>query len=259
MIRTLKKGMNMQRRIAVLTGILLILGIMPVKAQGGQPPIPPAPPSGSYIVDELDWLMSEQESAINSIVDSLDQDGLAEIAVVTLDDCGQDKLAFRKSLFDTWGIGHADDNDGLLILVCWYGGDTSQRSVEQLYGPGLNRILSASKTDQIAQEHFVPNFQRGDPGGGLVSLVRSYDVLLRKPVSIKTTLISWFEGLDESIKGSSILLLVAALLLLLHRILPHSVLSRLEQFLSERDNNGSDHDSFGGGRSDGGGGSSTRF
>src|SRR5512139_3522403 len=120
----------MKRRIALLTGILLLLGVVSAKAQGEQPPIPPAPSSGKYIYDELDWLTPEQEGNINSVVQKLDQDGVAEIALVTLDDCGLDKQSFRKSLFDRWGIGHADDNDGLLILVCWYGGDASRRSVE---------------------------------------------------------------------------------------------------------------------------------
>ena len=62
------------------------------------PPFPGSPPAGVYILDELDWLTEEQESAIDSILRGLDNDEIAEIALVTLDDCGTDKQSFRKSL-----------------------------------------------------------------------------------------------------------------------------------------------------------------
>jgi uncharacterized membrane protein YgcG len=142
-------------------------------------PIPAAPAKGSYILDQLDWLSADQEANINSIIQRLDHDGPAEIAVVTLDNCGSDKQAFRKSLFDTWGIGHVDDNDGLLVLVCWYGGDSSRRSVEQLYGPELKEILTSNQTGGTIQQYFVPAFQAGKPGEGLVGMVRTYNALLR--------------------------------------------------------------------------------
>lgn len=157
--------------------MLSVLASFPVHAQGGDPPIPKPPPDGKYILDELDWLTNDQENEVNSIIQRLDTDGLAEIAVVTLNDCGTDKLSFRKSLFNTWGIGHTDDNDGLLILVCWYRGDKSRRSVEQEFGPGLNGFVTGERTDQIMQTNFVPAFQQERPGEGLVAMVRTYEAI----------------------------------------------------------------------------------
>lgn len=246
----------MKQRIALLTGILLVIGIIPVQAQGEQPPIPPVPSSGNYISDKLDWLTPEQENTINSVVHNLDQDGVAEIALVTLDDCGSDKQAFRKSLFDGWGIGHADDNDGLLILVCWYDGDPARRSVEQLYGPGLNGILSSSKTDQIAEKNFVPAFQAGKPGDGLVAMIRSYNVLLRTPAQSRSpfeSVVDFFMNLHELIQLGLVLLVVLAVQWAVGKIVPESWREHWHR------EGGDDRDSFGGGRSDGGGGSSTRF
>src|SRR5262245_36840588 len=114
---------------------------IPAYAQGNEPPIPDVPPPGTYILDTLNWLTSQQETEMNALIKRLEQDGLAEIVVVTLDDCGTNKTQYRKAVLQTWSIGHADD-DGLLILVCWYGGDKSRRSVEQEFGPRLNEILS---------------------------------------------------------------------------------------------------------------------
>ncbi len=149
-------------------------------AQGAEPPIPPTPAVGSFVLDTLNWLTPDQETEINNINKNLDADGITQIAVVTLDDCGPDKKTFRYHLFNTWGIGHANDNDGLLILLCWYGGDKTRRSVEQEVGRGLESTLPSALTDSIAQKCFVTAFQENHPGEGLVAMVKSYDSLLRK-------------------------------------------------------------------------------
>jgi uncharacterized membrane protein YgcG len=223
--------------------------------QGEQPPVPAAPANGGYILDELDWLTPTQESSIESMLRGLDKDGVAEIAVVTLDNCGSDKGAFRKQLFDTWGIGHADDNDGLLILVCWYNGDRSRRSVEQLYGPGLNRVLSSSRTDQIAQQDFVPAFQQGNPGDGLVAMVRDYNVKLRTSPSPLDSL----RHLDIGIQTILFLMGAFVVVFIIDKIFPGVLRSGSNQNRDYYDRSSGNDGGFGGGSSDGGGGSSTSF
>jgi len=169
----------MKTKTALLAMVFLVLVAPPVRAQSNEPPIPASPPDNKYVLDELDWLTNDQETQINGIIQRLDNDGLAEIAVVTLDNCGTDKLTFRKSLFNAWGMGHTNDNDGLLLLVCWYGGDESRRSVEQEYGPGLNGLLTGERTDQIVQDNFAPAFRQERPGDGLVTMVRTYESIFR--------------------------------------------------------------------------------
>lgn len=237
--------------------ILLLMIVIPARAQGSEPPIPSAPPDGMYILDELGWLTDAQERNINNTIVALDRDGLAEIAVVTLNNCGSDKEAFRKSLFNSWGIGHTDDNDGLLILVCWYEGDSSRRSVEQVYGPGLNGILSSEKTAQIAQDEFVPSFQADKPGDGLVDIVIRYDMLLRGQAGSSNPLesIVRFFTENEVIQLILMLLVIGIVTWGFDKFVPQSF---REHF--RRDDDGSNSASgFGGGSSSGGGGSSTRF
>lgn len=246
----------MKLRFALALFTFFSIMFLPVHAQGQQPPIPAAPANGNYVLDELGWMSDIQKSTVNAIINRLDQEGVAQIAVVTLDDCGSDKGAFRKQLFDRWGIGHADDNDGLLILVCWYGGDPARRSVEQLYGRGLNRILSSSKTDEIARQDFVPAFQQGKPGDGLVAMVRDYNVKLRTVTSPLDTL----KNLAPILYG--LLCFVGALIvvLLFDRFLP-GVLPFRSGREREFYNRGNDSagGGFDGGSSSGGGGSSTGF
>jgi uncharacterized membrane protein YgcG len=154
-------------------------------AQGNEPPIPAAPPEGRHVLDTLNWFSKDQEEDVNRIVGQLDRDEIADIFVVTLDDCGEDKRNYRKAILQNWGIGQASGNNGLLILVCWYGGDISRRSVEQEFGPSLNGSLSSEITDRVAKEQFIPSFKDDHPGDGLLAMIIYYDALLRAPKETK--------------------------------------------------------------------------
>lgn len=167
----------MNKRVLIFLSLLMLFF---QTAQTGEPPIPPVLTGGNVVLDTLGWLSADQETEINAINQKLDADNLAQIAVVTLDDCGSDKLKFRHNLFITWGIGHKNINDGLLILVCWYGGDNARRSIEQETGYGLESLLPSDLTARMAKDTFVPAFQNEQPGKGLLEMVRQYDDLLRK-------------------------------------------------------------------------------
>jgi uncharacterized membrane protein YgcG len=252
----------MKLRIVPLLLVVAGLIVAPVHAQSGVPRVPTAPIGDNFVLDELDWLTSEQESSINGIIRGLDRDGVAQIGVVTLNDCGTDKLAFRKELFDAWGIGHADDDDGLLILVCWYDGDLARRSVEQLYGPGLKWALDARKTDQIAQQDFVPAFRQGKPGDGLTGMVRDYNVLLRTtPETFFSSVFGYLQNLNDWLFLFLLLAFFTALVIVLERFFPKTSYPNRDRLPYDRDNHWGDSDGggFDGGHSDGGGGSSTRF
>jgi uncharacterized membrane protein YgcG len=171
-------------RYKLIVAIMVVLCWQPlyVLAQDNEPPIPTAPTGGNVVLDNLNWLTPAQEEQINAINQKLDTEGIAQIAVVTLNDCGDDKQKFRNDLFRNWGIGHANDNDGLLILVCWYGGDQSRRSVEQETGFGLEGTLPDVLTARVVDEEFIPAFQSNHAGDGLVAMVRRYDGLLRQDI-----------------------------------------------------------------------------
>lgn len=170
----------MRAKVVFFITIVLTFLAIPVRAQGDNPPIPHPPSSGSYVLDQINWLSTDQEGVINNLASQLDKNGLAVLEVVTLSNCGRDKTAYRKSILRSWNMGHAGKNDGLLILVCWYDGDKSRRSVEQEFGSGLNKVLTSAKTDQIARQRFVPAFEQNRPGDGLMAMVQDYDSILRK-------------------------------------------------------------------------------
>ena len=178
----------MKRLFIFLLLILLLVLTVPAHAQGEYPPIPNPPPAGSYVLDTLDWLSPQQEQEINTIVSALDNKGLAEIAVVTLNDCGPSIDSFANQLFRKWGIGHANDDDGLLIIVCWYNGDKLRRKIRTEPGYGMEEYVPDLLTAKVHKHYFTPIWQNSDPeevirtgkaGQALVEMVKAYDQIIR--------------------------------------------------------------------------------
>lgn len=155
---------------------LLLPGV--VAAQGSLPPVPPAPVNG-YIVDQKGWISPEQAAEINQIITGLDNEGIAEIAILTIDDCGGDVSAYRLLVLNTWGIGHPDDNDGLLIAVCWYNGNPDVRTMAQEVGPGIQDTLPDVLVNKVAKEIMRPYIAIEKHGAGLLAMVRAYNEILR--------------------------------------------------------------------------------
>lgn len=169
----------MNRRLFTILGLGILLLATPAYAQGGDPPIPIAPSANNYVLDTLNWLDDAQEQEINTIIRQLAGEDKAEIYVATLNDCGNNKTQYRRDVFNSWGIGSRKSDGGLLILVCWYGGDTARRSVEIKTDENMQQIIPDNMTASTVEEEFVPAFQENHPGVGLVSMVTVFNNMIR--------------------------------------------------------------------------------
>jgi uncharacterized membrane protein YgcG len=169
----------MKRIIIIIIALATLLLTTPAIAQSEFPPIPNPPASGSYVLDTLNWLGAAQEHEINAIARQLDEEGKAEIYVATWDDCGKDKTQYRREIFDRWNIGSQKEYGGLLILVCWYGGDPSRRSVEVKTDEKMQQVIPDAVTAKTAEDEFVPAFIEDHPGRGLVAMVKVFDGIIR--------------------------------------------------------------------------------
>jgi len=169
----------MKHRFFTVLGIISLFLTTRVHAQSSEPPIPTPPSANEYVLDTLNWLSDAQEQEIAIIAHQLDVEGKAQIYVATLDDCGRNKAQYRRDVFHAWEIGSQKQNGGLLILVCWYGGDMSQRSVEIKTDETMQRIIPDALTATTTEEEFVPAFQENQPGVGLVKMVITFDNIIR--------------------------------------------------------------------------------
>ena len=238
----------MNRKIFILIELATILLATPVHAQSGAPSIPSPPSSNNYVLDTLNWLSEAQEQEINKIARQLDLEGKAQIYVATLDNCGNDKTQYRREIFNTWKIGAQKSNGGLLLLVCWYGGDTSRRSVEVKTDEKMQRIIPDALTATTAENKFVSAFQENQPGRGLVDMVMVFDNTIRrkKPSG----------ALPSFPFQINVELLVFGLIFIIMVIINHKFgwFGNSDWRADDFDRGDSDR-----GSRDGGGGSSTRF
>lgn len=112
--------------------------------------------------------------ALDSICYSLKERGIAEVAIVVLDDIRpRDMVSFSQELFEGWGVGDDKLDNGLGILLV---GD--MREIRFHTGYGLEGALPDALCYRIQQEYMVPYFRGGDYSSGMVAGMRAIEQVL---------------------------------------------------------------------------------
>ena len=140
--------------------------------------IPNPKDTGSGNIANPDGILSSVAQArLNAILTELERTSGAQVAVVAIDNIRpRDVFSFAQSLFEHWGIGHADRDDGLLILLV-----ADQRTVRLHTGYGLEGILPDAVCKHIEEDDMLPAFRRGDMDGGVIAGVQRVARLLESP------------------------------------------------------------------------------
>jgi uncharacterized protein len=103
----------------------------------------------------------------------IDKKEHAQIAVVSITSPGGSSIeAFSLELANRWGVGHKEDNRGVLVLLVR---DDHKWRIE--VGRGLESVLTNEKANKIGFE-MVPMLRKGEYGNALLQTVRSIDRLL---------------------------------------------------------------------------------
>ena len=161
--------------------LLLCLVLLPLAALAdtytpAQVPNPKTHGNG-YVSNPDGILRADTVAHLDAELAALERDTGAQVAVVAVDDISPPSIFdFSQALFEHWGIGHRDRDDGLLILVV-----RGQRTMRMHTGYGLEGTLSDIVTKRIQEETIVPEFRRGDFDGGLIAGVERVGRLLRDP------------------------------------------------------------------------------
>ncbi len=133
-----------------------------------------------YVSDPKDIIDFAAEQRINKLLYELEKKSSVEVAVVMLPSIGQEvPKNFAVALFEKWGIGKADTDNGLLILTVM-----DQRRTEFEVGYGLEGILTDVVCYRIGVNEIVPRFKEGDFGGGIESAVLRVKEFLENPEAI---------------------------------------------------------------------------
>ncbi len=157
-----------------LSGLLFALLWVGVWAQRVEE-VPNPRLTGGWVTDMAGILNAQQKQRLNQMIDALERDTGAEMAVVILQrTLDAEPKAFATELFNRWGIGKKGADNGVLVLVA-----LQQRRIEVETGYGIEGILPDSEIGMLLQEMVVPAFRHGDYSGGLIALVRELSQRLR--------------------------------------------------------------------------------
>jgi len=131
--------------------------------------------AGGWVSDTAEVLDAGAESRLNARLDALHADLDVEVALVTVHEVPGAPKAFATELFNAWGVGDAQANNGLLVLLVM-----GQRRLEMEVGYGLEPQLPDGWLGGMQTRHMVPRFKTGDFGGGLEAGVEQVDARLRR-------------------------------------------------------------------------------
>jgi len=123
-------------------------------------------PNPTGLVNDFGNVMTGSvERQLESVLLDLRQKTGAEIAVVTVPDMGgMDESSYAVGLFEQWGIGSKEKDDGLLILVA-----VKERRIRIEVGYGLEGVISDARAGQIRDKYITPSLKQNDYDTGIVN------------------------------------------------------------------------------------------
>ena len=140
----------------------------------------PLSDEGAYALDKSGVLSAETKNHIALYNQYLEESCGAQICVVTIptmDYVGYDDIEnYAYDLFNAWGIGDKDEDNGVLLLLvtddelCWC-----------LQGEGLEDTLSSSAISDILTENMQDDFYAGEFDSGTK---KTFDALYRRLCAI---------------------------------------------------------------------------
>lgn len=131
-----------------------------------------------YVSDPAGILTPASLSRLDAAIASIWTDTSAEVAVVVVDeiDPSLSPEEFATALFEKWGIGKSDNDNGLLLLV-----SRDDRTAQIRTGYGLEGVVPDILAGRILRDDMFPHFRQGDFDGGIEAAVATIGTLLRDP------------------------------------------------------------------------------
>lgn len=128
----------------------------------------PSPRPAHWVTDQANILSPETEAKLDALAEGLHTARGIELAVVTVDDVAGTPKQFATQLFNTWGIGSAQTNNGVLVLLVM-----KKRRLEVETGRGIEAALPAAWLADMQARDMVPQFKAKRFDRGLVAGVQA--------------------------------------------------------------------------------------
>jgi uncharacterized protein len=145
----------------------------------------PDPSPVSHVSDLRGLLAADTRAELDRLAATLDGGGHGQLAFVVIDSTdGADHRTFATDIFNRWGVGDRQRNDGTLFLLA-----KRDRAAEIVLGDGVDNPSNRAHAERVMREAMVPRFRNGDYDQGLVAgatqLLQSvYAVDLARPAEV---------------------------------------------------------------------------
>ncbi|MFN7960895.1 MAG: TPM domain-containing protein [Thermoanaerobaculia bacterium] len=127
------------------------------------------------VVDEAGLLSSDARARIDARLAALEEAKGSQVAVLTIASLeGEDLADYSHRVAETWKLGRAKTNDGVLLLVA-----RDDRKMRLEVGYGLEGAIPDAIAHRILDEIVRPRFREGDFGGGIEAGIEAVDKLVR--------------------------------------------------------------------------------
>lgn len=149
-----------KRHLAVLFLSLIVFLVFPLFASADEPHFPE--PVG-YVNDFADMIDPRYEELTDQLIRDLESKTTAEIAVVTIESLeGLSVEEYAVKLFEKWGIGKKEEDNGVLLLVA-----REERELRIEVGYGLEPAITDARAGRILDTIIEPRFKQQEFGLGV--------------------------------------------------------------------------------------------
>ena len=121
----------------------------------------PLPALTGRVVDEAGLLSSADEERLTTGLAALEQRTSVQLVIATVPSLEEPIEDFAIRLAESWGIGQAEDDNGILLLV-----SLEDRAARIEVGYGLEAAIPDGLAGRILREELAPHFQRNDYAAG---------------------------------------------------------------------------------------------
>ena len=147
----------------VLCSLLLLACAAPALAQ------PAVPALSGRVIDQADILSTATENTLTALLRAHEDSTSNQVAVLTMASLeGASIESYSIEVAQTWGLGTAQNDNGVLLLVV-----VADREMRIEVGLGLEGDLTDVAADRIIRNEITPRFRSGDFDGGVLAGVQS--------------------------------------------------------------------------------------
>lgn len=147
--------------------LALLVCLFAPLGQGGLAAEVPDPGPLLYVTDNAEVLSEDMENYIVQCNDALYSATGAQFAVLTIPNlpAGYDSESYCYEVFDTWGIGSAEKNNGLLLLLV-----PPEGKFWLVVGTGLQSYLPGGTLTELLEDNLAKDFDKGRYDDGVKKL-----------------------------------------------------------------------------------------